>query len=239
MANTKSIDLERGSSQYLYISDGDQTGLDITGDFTIEEWVNIESFATGNNSLANKWGIVGQSGYQFRVVFDGSSTYGLKLIVSDDGTNFGSQGEVNWTPSTATWYHLACVYDASAGSVKFYVNGVQQGTTQTGLPTSVFNNNQPFVIGVNYNGGSMAQFWDGKIDEVRVWSDIRTGAEILANYKKQLVGNEANLVGYWRFNDSLLDITSNNNDLSAPNGSAYSTDIPDWAGKGKSFSQII
>ena len=42
MANTYSLDLELTSSQYAYIADGDQTGLDITGDFTYEMWIKLE-----------------------------------------------------------------------------------------------------------------------------------------------------------------------------------------------------
>ena len=42
-ANTHSTDLESGSSQYWSITDASQTGLDITGDFSIEGWVKLES----------------------------------------------------------------------------------------------------------------------------------------------------------------------------------------------------
>ena len=42
-ANTHSIDLESGSSQYLSIADVSQTGLDITGDMTIACAVRVES----------------------------------------------------------------------------------------------------------------------------------------------------------------------------------------------------
>jgi hypothetical protein len=39
--NTHSLDLELSSSQYAYITDANQTGLDITGDFTIEAWIKL------------------------------------------------------------------------------------------------------------------------------------------------------------------------------------------------------
>jgi len=45
-AASASIDLERSSSQYLSITDASQTGLDFTGDFTIEGWVKLESSLT-------------------------------------------------------------------------------------------------------------------------------------------------------------------------------------------------
>ena len=68
--------------------------------------------------------------------------------------------------------------------------------------------------------------FDGLIDEVRVWNDIRSGAEISANYQQQLTGSEANLVGYWRFNNDLTDETSSNNTLTNNNSATFNTDTP-------------
>jgi hypothetical protein len=44
----RSLDLERSSSQYAYITDGSQSGLDITGDLSISLWAKFES-ALGTN----------------------------------------------------------------------------------------------------------------------------------------------------------------------------------------------
>jgi hypothetical protein len=35
-----------------------------------------------------------------------------------------------------------------------------------------------------------------------VWNVSRSAADILANYKKPMTGNEAGLVGYWKFDDA-------------------------------------
>ena len=68
----------------------------------------------------------------------------------------------------------------------------------------------------------------GKIDEVRIWDDVRTQAEIQDNMYKELVGNESNLVAYYNFNDgrgtSVLDLTSNDNNGTMTNMDASS----DW-----------
>ena len=72
-------------------------------------------------------------------------------------------------------------------------------------------------------------FCDGHFDELRIWTDIRTAQEISDNYQTELVGNEANLVGYWKFNNDLTDETSNSYDLTGVNSPTFSTDIPSWA----------
>jgi hypothetical protein len=57
-----------------------------------------------------------------------------------------------------------------------------------------------------------------------MWDDIRTADEIRGNMNRELVGNETNLVGYWKFNNNYLDETSNNNDLTASGSPVFSTD---------------
>ena len=57
---------------------------------------------------------------------------------------------------------------------------------------------------------------DGNLDELRIWSDIRTQSEIQSYMTKSLNGSENNLLGYWNFNEgsgsTLTDQTSNDND---------------------------
>lgn len=53
MANTYSLVLNSGSSQYAYINDASQTGLDLSGDFTFEAYVNPES-APGSYTIISK-----------------------------------------------------------------------------------------------------------------------------------------------------------------------------------------
>jgi hypothetical protein len=43
----------------------------------------------------------------------------------------------------------------------------------------------------------------GNIDEVRFWNRALTEAEIMRDYSRMLVGNEAGLRGYWTFDDGL------------------------------------
>ena len=75
--------------------------------------------------------------------------------------------------------------------------------------------------------------FDGDIDEVRVWNDIRSEAELDDNYLTELVGDEANLQGYWKFNnDAGVGYTSNSNDLTNENTATFTTDVP-FTGAGR------
>ena len=105
------------------------------------------------------------------------------LVYSSNGSSAG-WAAVNWTPSLNTWYHVAVTFNA--GSVTFYVNGVQQGTTQSAVVSSLnqSDTNSFFAGAYSTTGGTSpnAAFFDGKMDEVGVWSRALSGAEISQLY---------------------------------------------------------
>jgi len=217
MANTYSIDLEAGSSQYL--SCLDSTSLSITGDMTIEFWTKRESVG-GSYTVLSKWrdgGTNNSYGLEF------NSNNDLVAYISSTGSAYTGKAFVNSdVNTTGVWYHVAFVYTASTGGGECYINGSSVGTV-TGFPTSIYNGTDPFWIGRDqtYN-----QYYDGLIDEVRVWNDVRTAGEISANYQQELVGNEANLVAYWKLNNALTDSTSSGNTLTNNGTAVFSTDVP-------------
>ena len=220
LTNSHSIDLELSSSQALTITDGDQTGLDLTGDLTFEMWVKFESLVATTVLLSKQDPNIPQISYVLKQYVAGN-----ELILQMYSGSSNEQWKINWTPSTGTWYHVAVSYDASAATCKFYIDGVQTGGDQVGTNTTIFNSNVPFAIGADYNT-VLSNFFDGLIDDVRVWNDVRTGTEISDNYEKELNGDEAGLVAYWKLNNSLLDETSNDNDLTNNNSATFSTDVP-------------
>jgi hypothetical protein len=231
--NTHSIDLVASSSQYL--SRADEAVLDITGDMSLEAWVKIDSFPSSPNTMAmvakRRYDISGRS-YSF-VIRNTGGQIELGFDPSDDGTG-KVYSVVDWNASLDTWYHVAMVYDddggegGTSGSVTFYVDGSQQGSIQSGLDTSMISSTADLLIGAGSSNAPDA-FWDGKIDEVRMWDDIRTEAEINDNKALQLVGDEANLVGYWQLNNGLGDTGGNALTLTNNNSAVFSTDIPTWA----------
>jgi len=208
--STIAVDMELDSAQYL--SAADSASLSITGDLTFELWFKLESVVAVNGArpLIGKWDTDGaQSSFRFYIYYT-SGTPALNLDISSSGSNY-SNAQVAWTPTIDVWYHLAVAYDASAGSADFYVDGSQQGTTQTGLFTSVFNGTTALTIGAYDTGGNMSTT-DGKIDDVRIWNDVRTVTEISDNMSIELVGDEAGLVAYWPF-ETEVGVTPTTNHL--------------------------
>lgn len=222
-ANTHTIDFD-GVDQSLSIAD--TVSLSITGDISIEAWVKVETLDTFPHGIVGKHLATGsQKAYSLSI--EGVSDL-LNFIVSVDGT--GTINEYRVTSDVIiedVWTHVAVTLDSSAETAIFYINAssVTSFINTDNNVTSIFDSTADFNIGANQNGSS--QLFDGFIDEVRVWSDIRTSTEILDNYQKELVGDEAGLVGYWKLNNGLLDETTNNNDLTNNNSAVFqSADLP-------------
>ena len=222
--NSASLDLESGSSQYASIADGSQTGLDITGDMTIEAWVKFES-EPGDFVMVSKWGDgTGDRSYRFGY-HDSAGTKSLRLYISTNGTANETLTVVTTAIATGVWSHVACTFDASTSTAEMFINGLSIGS-DTGSYTSLYNGVESFAIGCAVPDGTQFGFVDGLIEDVRVWNDIRTDQEIVDNLYLELDGTEANLQGYWKLNNDYLDETSNGNDLTASGSPVFSTSVP-------------
>lgn len=229
MANTNSLSLTASSSQFAYISDANQTGLDLSGDLTFEMWVKPTT-ALGTDAqrcflskFDSSTGV--DVAYAF-FEYDSSGTYSLKLTVSANGSTQDNYLVSTTRLSAGTWYHIAVSWDASTSTATFYVNASSIGTA-TGSATSLYNSSERFIIGaLGQNNANGVQWFDGLIDDVRVWNVVRTATEISDNYQKELLGSETGLVGYWKLNNDYLDETANSNDLTAVNSPVFSTDVP-------------
>lgn len=210
--STAAADFESGSSQYLSIADASQTGLDLSGDFTIEFWVKFESLPSDGSSmvLVNKRDADSSPEGYIIQLNNNAGTYSLGALISEtanDTTRDYVTATV--TPSTGVWYHYAIscdISEATATTFTFYVNGSSIGNGSaviSGNCASIYNNDRAFLIGARENNGSFDLFMDGQMDDIRVWNVVRSSTNISDNYQKELVGNETGLVAYWAFEDTI------------------------------------
>jgi len=116
----------------------------------------------------------------------------------DDNENSGITD-----PGTDQWIHFALSWDGTA--VRAFVNGVQKtmkSVLVAGAPTApggmLATDRTQLTIGGNPRGA----YFNGTIDEFRVWSVARTAADITGTMHQTLAGTEAGLVGYWKFDET-------------------------------------
>lgn len=226
MANTYSTAVALASSQYWDIADASQTGLDITSDLTISVWFNLASNVPTSEeyTLVAKWDDSSQQAYNLRLR-DQAGTDQVRFSVHD-GTTDDSYNQNYTHPSTGTWTHMVVTWDASASTAEFFVNGSSIGS-QSGSRTSIRNSTASFKIGAATNGGAATRFFDGKLDDVRIWSRILSSTEIGNLYSDPCnFSNGASLQGEWLFENNGNDESSNANNLTNNNSATFSTDVP-------------
>lgn len=150
----------------------------------------------------------------------------LRFYVSADGTAAETYTQ-NIDDPTGQWNRFSVAWDASASTAYFYQNGNLLGT-KVGALTAIHNNTSIFGLATFVSSGSAnTDFYDGLMDDVRVWSDLRTATEISFYNTEVLTGSEGNLVAYYKCDSDVTDSqTAGLNDLTANNTPTYSTDIP-------------
>ena len=102
-------------------------------------------------------------------------------------THLDGDGEVygNDTVITGTWYHLTAVWESST-SLKLYVNGTLVDE-DTSVEATLDNNSAPHTIGARDNTSVVDQYFDGQIDDVKIFNYALTEAQILTDYNQGAV----------------------------------------------------
>lgn len=181
---------------------------------TVEAWIKLPTTTSGEN-LVTTWGSDNVNGGRFTVRINNvSGLYKLRIENKGGGIN----GTV--TLSDGNWHHIAVTYDNSLSTNKYklYVDGSldTQGDISTATNTVALTN---MIIGRRINP-SFGGYFNGSIDEVRVWDKALTLAEIQANINYQFCTAPANLVAYFKMNEGTVN--SNNTTVTSINSTAGS-----------------
>jgi hypothetical protein len=160
----------------LKVADGPDT--DLTQAFTWAGCVRFGRIGQATETIAQKSS--GQSNATSMFQFD---TYGfgannrIRYSVMEGDARFGPSG-AGPVLQNETWYHLAFVYDGAAGSLRYYLNGELQDTTE-GVPPQLNNVPSPMELGSNPVGfGSGNGYLTGAMDEVWWFTRPLAGCEI-------------------------------------------------------------
>jgi len=187
-----------------YVDCGTGPALTGTGDFTVSAWVKTESTAVGvivnqRSTVFRDW----DGSYMFNV----QSTGYVHFAVYNEGHNFNFESNIK--VNDGIWHHIVGVRRNSTDG-EIYIDG-NLDNTGTGPAKSLLN--VPVVIGRWNADGS---YFNGKIDEVRIYDRALSAEEIQANMYMRLTGNEPNLVAYWNFDEGqgqdVYDLSPNGND---------------------------
>ena len=192
-----------GTDDYVNVGDV----IEGFSDITTEAWVYWQGSSLAHSEIFTKDGVSSMA-----------ITSANKLHANFGNGSTWIAGLDSQTPIPLNkWTHVAIT--RQGGTVKMFINGVEDAATVTNTATG--QNASPRIIGGKMVGSSTNNtLFNGRIDEVRCWSVARTAAQISANLSTQYVGNEANLLAYYNFNQGVASgnntgITTLTNSVSA------------------------
>ena len=161
---------------------------------TLEMWFAQVTAQAGTQFLADLHSI---SGIDRRRVmpFLNSSVIGIYCAPNTGDDNNAVTQSSGVTVSVNVWYHVAVTINGS--NIKMYINGKQYVSTSL-TDSYALTGTEVLKLATDYLTTTYANV---KMDEVRVWSTERTQAQIKANMFKELAGNEAGLLSYYKMSD--------------------------------------
>lgn len=177
-----------------FVDMGNPTGLRLTGSATWMAWIKTNS-ASSNQSVISKMGNTNYRSWSLDIQETGTGTgiFTFQIVIGTGGNNTASR-KSSTQPSAGTWYHLAGVYNASAETLDIYVNGKLDNDTLSAAVPGIQNDSGINVhIGKRANGNFF--FFNGIIDEVKVFNYARTPAQIAWDY------NRGAPVGHWKLDE--------------------------------------
>lgn len=158
---------------------------------TIEAWVKTSGTVTTQQV------IVGMGTMPVGTRFTLNILQGkLRIEIGGGGINS------NLSIDDGQWHHVAVTFDNSVTNrFKLYVDGVQDASGNITAATVNTAVGSGVAIG---RRNDAVNYFDGVIDEVRVWNTVRTAAEIQANINKDLC-NTTGLVAYYQFDQGIAN----------------------------------
>ncbi|MBL7937545.1 MAG: T9SS type A sorting domain-containing protein [Bacteroidia bacterium] len=163
-----------------------------TNSLTVEAWVLPR--ATTYRRIISTYNATSTSG---EIILDTYNTTnngrGLRFVVEGAGNTLHQLSIAN-VLTLNVWNHVSGTF--SNGVTKLYVNGTAVATS-TAPFTSIPSCTNKLTIGEDPTIAT-AEYFNGKIDEVRIWNTARTQTEIAGNMNNCLAGNESGLINYFK-----------------------------------------
>ena len=206
-----------------FVTFGSAAGL-ATQTFTVETWFKRtgtgSAKSTGSNGITLIPLIAKGSPEADGSVVDANYILGIRssdnVIAADfeEGTGSAAPG-LNHPISGTTiiqndvWYHAAVTF-SSTGELKIFLNGFEEASLSLGV--SVWpqgSTTQHSSLGTmltstgTTNGGGSSAYFQGVLDEARIWNYARTEAEIQGTSNSKITSSQSGLLARWSLDEGL------------------------------------
>lgn len=156
----------------------------------------------------------------------GSQSNGWRLMLTSSGVQFQILNEPNYGTASLSgssiengnWHHVVGTFDGT--SVKLYYDGVLETTTAFAYTPAYISN--AFRIGSILTNSGEAYFFDGAIDDVRMYNRALSDLEVAGIYNSTLAAPPSDFVAEWLF-DSDGGETLGNHDATEVGSPTYAS----------------
>jgi hypothetical protein len=192
-----------GSNDMIYTN----TYSSATNSLTLEAWIYPRA-TTYKRFISNFDGTNSPGEFGFDNANATNNRRGLRFFVIGPTSTSHSVTIANVLTLNA-WNHVAGTFDN--GVMKIYVNGIAVATS-TAPFTSIPSNPNEITIGEDPLI-VVQEYFNGMMDDIRIWNTARTATEISGNMNNCLIGNESGLKNYFKLfensGNKILDIVTN------------------------------
>jgi YD repeat-containing protein len=210
-----------------YVNFGNTSAFNITSAVTVEAWIKPNStsgtqFVAGrpystSTSWSSPW-----VGWHIGVRNGKMATW---LNVNGTDREYDSG-----TITAGVWHHIVMTFDGTWR--KSYINGVNVYSSNAYTGTIEFSGNPSVVVGVR-SATSSAEYFNGLIDNVRIYSRALTSEEVLQNYNNDNVPPSGSILinsGALRTNSESVTLTLSATDNSGTvSQMRFSNDNVTWS----------
>jgi tetratricopeptide (TPR) repeat protein len=170
-------DPERGNVLSLngdsdYMDCGNNPAFDITDSITVTAWVNIITVPQDWTTIVAK----GNSAWRLSTFYDQRKFHFAVTEPSTDTDKNWVNGDTE--VAAGEWHQVVGTYDGA--NVRLYVDGVEDSNSPIANSRGISSNDEPVYIGGNSE--STARFWNGLIDDVRIYNYALSKAEVKELY---------------------------------------------------------
>lgn len=183
-----------GNDDFMVIPDNALLSGGPGKSMTIEMWAKLDR-VEGDHPLAIKfldanykdWGIKVQDGV-------------VEVAIENNGNDWGISGGLL---EAGKWTHLAFAFSNQSDTVSLFVNGVR--VVEKRLEDEMPDSNAPIYFGKHSYSDD---FYEGMLDEVRIWNYARDPEQIASGHQRRIFGNEPGLIAYWNFDEDAGQVVS-------------------------------
>jgi hypothetical protein len=204
-----------GGSEGGYVLLPDDPSLKLSA-FTLELWMRRDGAgigtSTGNGGIADAIPLIARGRSE-----DDSPAHNTNYVLAirqSDGVLCADfeEGAAGTSPgvshpvagSTAidfgVWHHVAATYDGATWNL--YLDGNLEATLAVNEPASAASDARVAFASALDSNGAAAGYFDGAIDEVRIWSYARSASEIQGALRQTTPMPTPSLLGRWGFEES-------------------------------------